>query len=282
MSVRLPGTPFHTALRQAIRSRRLSLQRLHDHLADKGVHVSVSTLSNWQRGNARPTRPNSRLVLRALEDVLGVSGLGTLALGPVRQRRSLSTSRRPGTIGRQEVEIARGSVGVLVAHESLRVGHGRYDWTLHVRLTVRARVAGADRLVVHHQADRGVIPAARAGEGCVIGRSRVEGSTGLVAVELLLPAPLAQGETCPVEYQITLPAGNHYPHHGRWLDEAGQIYDLSIRFADPAMAKETHRIWHIERNSPFRDVGQLRLIAGTLLHFVGVDLPPGYHGVRWG
>src|SRR6266511_3633367 len=61
--------PFHAALREAIRERGLTLDRLRSHLARRGVSVALSTLSAWQHGNARPGVSSFRAV-RALEEIL--------------------------------------------------------------------------------------------------------------------------------------------------------------------------------------------------------------------
>src|SRR4029450_7869746 len=61
--------PFHAALREAIRERGLTLDRLRSHLARRGVSVALSSLSAWQHGNARPGVSSFRAV-RALEEVL--------------------------------------------------------------------------------------------------------------------------------------------------------------------------------------------------------------------
>lgn len=86
--VRLLETgPFADALRLAIRARGLGLDRIRYRLRAKGSSISLATLSHWQSGRCRPERPESLLVLKNLEEVLGVPA-GSLArlLGPPRGR----------------------------------------------------------------------------------------------------------------------------------------------------------------------------------------------------
>ena len=49
-----PEAPFAEALRQAIARRGLALNRIRTHLADRGLHVGVATLSTWQSGRRIP------------------------------------------------------------------------------------------------------------------------------------------------------------------------------------------------------------------------------------
>lgn len=64
--------PFADALRAAIRSRGLGLERIQYRLREKGVPVSLATLSHWQSGRCRPERQGSLAALRCLEEVLRV------------------------------------------------------------------------------------------------------------------------------------------------------------------------------------------------------------------
>src|SRR4051812_6979901 len=72
LDVVLTTGPFDAALRAAVRSRGLTLDRLRAHLARRGVTVALSTLSDWQHGRRRPAIARSLPVVSALEDVLGL------------------------------------------------------------------------------------------------------------------------------------------------------------------------------------------------------------------
>ncbi|WP_113694645.1 transcriptional regulator [Amycolatopsis albispora] len=83
--------PFAAALRAAIRARGLGLERIRYRLRDRGVPVSLATLSYWQSGRCRPERPESLAALTELEDVLDVPpGSLTRLLPPPRRRPSAS------------------------------------------------------------------------------------------------------------------------------------------------------------------------------------------------
>lgn len=79
--------PFDLALRLAIARRDLGLARLLARVEAKGLHLSMSSLSNWQHGRSRPERADSLEALSALEAELGLD-VGALArlLGPPRPR----------------------------------------------------------------------------------------------------------------------------------------------------------------------------------------------------
>ncbi|MBO3747913.1 hypothetical protein J5X84_17715 [Streptosporangiaceae bacterium NEAU-GS5] len=79
--------PFDEALRAAITARGLSLERLHVRLAERGVRISLASLSNWQRGRSRPERSASLAAVRELEAILGLPAHSLVTLlGPRRPR----------------------------------------------------------------------------------------------------------------------------------------------------------------------------------------------------
>ena len=87
-----PTARFAEALRAAIQASGLSLNRIEHRLRERGQAVSSATLSYWQSGLRQPSRHDSLLVVRALEEVLRLPE-GSLAalLRPVATRRR----RRP-------------------------------------------------------------------------------------------------------------------------------------------------------------------------------------------
>jgi hypothetical protein len=63
-----PASPFAGALRAAIQASGLSLDRLQHRLRERGVTISVATLSYWQSGRSQPQRSQSLVALRHLEE----------------------------------------------------------------------------------------------------------------------------------------------------------------------------------------------------------------------
>ncbi|MEU7791778.1 hypothetical protein [Amycolatopsis sp. NPDC049159] len=99
---------FAGALDAAISDAGLTLDRLREHLAARGVPVSRSALAYWRHGRSRPGRETSVRAVVELEQVLGLApGALTALLGPaerrlpplprtpLRERRRLWPSVRP-------------------------------------------------------------------------------------------------------------------------------------------------------------------------------------------
>ncbi|UUZ58482.1 hypothetical protein [Nocardioides sp. B-3] len=86
---------FADELRRAIDRRGLGLERIRDHLDQRGVSVSVATLSYWQSGRSLPGRKASIAAIPHLEEVLALDR-GSLASYAPADARPTSTHRRAG------------------------------------------------------------------------------------------------------------------------------------------------------------------------------------------
>src|SRR4051794_9385628 len=151
--------PFPEALRAAIKTSRLSLDRIQHRLGLRGITISVATLSYWQSGRRRPERPESLEALRHLEAVLGVppSSL-TALLGPPRPRGRRSRPTRVLPIDalwsrRERLAALLNRVdtpsdcrlGRLSQHDRIEVAPDGGQRSLWVRQVLRAEQDGADR-----------------------------------------------------------------------------------------------------------------------------------------
>ncbi|WP_412543076.1 hypothetical protein R8Z50_11510 [Longispora sp. K20-0274] len=275
--------PVHTALRMAIDARGLSLDRITEHLTARGASISVSSLSGWQRGLSRPERPEAVRALAALEEVLNLrSGVLSSLLPLPRRSRSVEASPdRSWTLAhrmRAELDPPDSAVTVLGVHQEVYVGADPWPWRSDTRIVVRARSSGVDRHVMQSHTPDGTLPRLRAGRDCRLGRVRVNPEGGLTTAELLF-APLAKGETYPVRYSIEGYAADGY--HGMWFRSGGVFYDLTIRFAPDSGVRSVHRVWRLDSRSELKDVADLRLIDGRLVHHMELDLAPGFYGIRW-
>jgi len=276
--------PFHTALGRAITARGLSLDRLRDRLAALGLQVSVSTLSNWQRGVSRPRRPESLRAVAELETVLGLPA-GSLSglLAEPAHRGARRPALVPGTPAAPATRLRAGldataedGLAVLSVQDDVTVtGDG---WESRARIVVRARRPQVARHVVLYHVGASTLPEIRPGRDCALGRVRTDPGAGLVAAELLF-GPLGRGETLALEYTASSPEPEL--HHGRWFRRAGQSYELTVRFTPTAAARRAYRVWRLDSLAPHKDVAPLRLVAGRLAHLVDFDLSPGFHGIRW-
>ncbi|GIG62629.1 hypothetical protein Lfu02_70010 [Longispora fulva] len=276
--------PFHTALRWAIAARGLSLDRLHERLVDRGLAVSVSTLSNWQRGISRPRSPDALRALAELETLLELphQALRKLLAAPAGSRGR--TPLVPGTprLPARRLRSALGApadpdVDILSVHDDVTdVGDNRFEST--VRLVFRARQSGVQRYVVLQHTQSDTLPTIRAGRDCALGQTRVDPAEGLAAAELLF-APLGKDETYALEYHLAGSSSEHY--YGRWFPTGGPHYEMTLRMGPGVTVSHAYRIWRMDTLASHKDVTELRLIGGTLAHLVLFDLQPGFHGIRW-
>ncbi|MGH3713270.1 MAG: hypothetical protein ACRDT4_07380 [Micromonosporaceae bacterium] len=283
--------PFHTALRLTIHARGLSLERLHDRLARRGHRVSVSTLSNWQRGTSRPEHARSREALTVLEELLDVPPNALAALlGPRRPRLPRGDAKQgmSAAASNRIREELGGTAITPAAPSTLLSVHSRYvlgphpdDWSEELRLVVEANQSGVDRHIAMFHVHGDTFPEITTGPSCRLGRIREENKTGLQAAELLFDRPLLRGETYPVEYTLRCRDDSDTCYVGWWFRYPGVAYDIALRFDSEVAPVACHRIWRLDPSTPHKDVGDLRLINGRTAHFYDPELEPGFHGIRW-
>jgi transcriptional regulator with XRE-family HTH domain len=278
--------PFDVALRRAVAARGLTLDRLAERLAASGTPVSVSTLSNWQRGRTIPATPASRRAVVQLERVLGLTtGVLTGALDPYRA----GDRRLPTRAGLSQPAAMRLRAGFGLADPGLvtvrldddvLLEPGRME--VETRITVRAERSGVDRFVAMEHPDAGSEPRIEVGPSCRLGDVRRDEAAGLYAVELLFDAPLTRGELYPVVYKATTSresTGDGY--HGTWLKPGLSYYGVNVEFDPELRPSQVYRVWRTSANVPHKRVSDLRLIYGRLVHLWLTDPPAGFHGIRW-
>ncbi|MEY9930448.1 transcriptional regulator with XRE-family HTH domain [Catenulispora sp. GP43] len=274
---------FHSRLRMAVEARGLSLERIRGRLAEQGVTVSVSTLSNWQRGVSRPG-VDTRRVVAALESVLHVDdGALTRLLGDGPQagrRRFLGpgTSMERLRALRAKLEVSERDLSVVAVADEAVVAERDRIRLMRSRLVVRADRPGADRHVVFVHANQRTLPVLRSTKGCEVGRTALDAEAGLIAAELRF-GPLVRGETYPIEYQVErMESGAYY---GRWIRAADVRYELTVWFESGSSVRSAYRVWRSDARSPHKDVCEVRLIGDEVAHMIDDDPNPGFHGIRW-
>jgi transcriptional regulator with XRE-family HTH domain len=281
-----PGT-FADALRSAIDARGLSLDRITDHLAQRGVSVSSATLSYWRSGRSEPGRRSSLAALPHLEEVLGLpAGSLTAALPSTRERTPRHAVRgldvlwpeEPHTavLGRLDTswdtELARVSV-----HDVLHIGPDRRQARLTVRQAMRARADGPDRRVVMHAQDDldAGLPEIRPLRGCALGRVERDPEAGVVGAELVFFRPLRRGETVIVTYDVVSPTPGPREHeYTRRLRLPMREYLLEVAF-EPRALPESVVAFTEDREQP------ITLDRDRRAHLVHTDTAPGTTGIRW-
>ena len=215
----VPG-PFPVALRAAIGASGLSLDRIRHRLAQRGLSVSVPTLSLWQSGRRRPERAESLRVLAGLEQLLELpsGSLGTL-LGPPKAR------------GRAQVHTRAGQLVTLSQHDQAEIDAGGRLSSVRVRAVLRAGGVGLDRWSSRWGFEPGVAPRIVADRNCRVGCVEHDLDRNRLTAELVLDAPPAMGESVIVEYSATFPARPVAQGFVRIFDRPVRDYLLEARFA---------------------------------------------------
>lgn len=285
----MPDRPerFADVLRQAIDARGLSLERITDHLAHRGVSVSAATLSYWQSGRSAPGRQSSLTALPSLEEVLGlVPGTLTDTLPSTRERAPRHAVRGLDTLWPEQphtavlarldtswdTELTRVSV-----HDVLRIGPDRRQVRLSVRQAMRARADGPDRRVVMHAQDdvAAGLPEIRPVRGCALGRIEGDPQGGVIGAELLFFRPLRRGETVIVKYDVVSPTPGPREHeYTRRLRLPMREYLLEVQFHADAMPVGVVAVAE-GRARP------ISLDEDRRAHVVHTDTAPGTTGIRW-
>ncbi|GAA2793948.1 hypothetical protein RMN57_20325 [Kitasatospora sp. CM 4170] len=295
-----PNGGFAETLHLAIEASGLSLDRIRAALAQRGVRVSVTTLSYWRRGRSQPERASSLRAVHLLEELLGLphSTLSAL-LGPPRPRGRWAAAANTCTLRLEDVwpgeqEIAdvfaeldappAGELERLSIHDSYYVGADRCGNLLRMRQVVRATVGGVTRCLVVHKADEEAsgcpeITGVRHGR---LGRVRRRPEIGLIVAELMLDRPLGLGDSTVFEYEVEIPSGGaETMEYSRRFAIPVREYVLQVHF-DPAAVPV-----HCERydRDPGEDVDrrreQLWIGASASAHVLAPDQQPGHIGIRW-
>lgn len=291
--------PFSLALRLAVRSRGLSLDRLQCKLAERGTPVSKTALSYWQHGRTQPERPDSLRALAVIEEVLKIeAGALSALLGPPRPRGRW-LSRKPGTMRLDQAWLrpdglarALQRMGTTVdaihwldpvgVHLSVDVGPDRRLRAIAYHLVLRAERDGVDRRIVAFRSDLATVGLPRVTDtrGCRLGRLRADGPTSFTIFELLLDHPLRLGELTVLSY--TLRMTQVVPDTVQTHRIGPSVRDFSVQAAfDPAALPA--RIFRSYRRSVSEPATEadLWLGGGGTAQYAEVDPVAGIYGIAW-
>ncbi len=281
---------FPEAFRAAVSSNGRSLDSLRRRLQERGITISIATLSYWQSGRSQPQRMASLEAVAHLEEILAVPRGHLLGrLGP-RRRPGPPRSAPPAAQLPADVPLARhvmDQLGFGLHHELVDVTiHDTLEIDCHgvprvrtVRETVRAVKEGAQRIPAFLALDEPVGEVATFTEvsGCRLGRKVSYPDEGVFAAEFLLDRPLGYGESAAAEHRVDLPAGFGTCVEYFLMRRVTELV-LWVRF-DPGMLPSTVETYsHLEgRHQAMRvDLAESTSVQ-QVLHGVG----PGRVGVRW-
>lgn len=288
---------FDGALRAAIQARGLGLERLHARLAERGIHVSVASLSNWQRGRCRPERSRSLSAVRALEEILEVEPESLSALLGPRRPRGRWVHQVPGALSYRDVSQVHASVDRLVERirnpvdgqlrwlscdETVRVDANREERSVRTLAVFQARTDGVDRHVAVYHCEKEMLPDIRRAWNCSLSQVHTDPVAGVTAVELLFERPLRRDETCMVEYEFGYSGdGPEATFYHRWFRHPMHMYLLHVHFDPGALPVRCHRVWQPNAGTPAADVQELRLSGWHAVHVADMEVRPGVQGIRW-
>jgi hypothetical protein len=288
-----PGAAnFAAVLRTAITERGLSLERIRQHLAVRGVTISLATLSYWQTGRSQPERRSSLAALTHLEQVLLVAP-GTLSrlLRAPAQRADQCEPPTFSSLWPRPAAVEHAVEGVVTAwddrltrisqHDIVVVGAERGERSYRSRQVLRAEADGPDRWVVvlHLDEHDHELPRVRGLRNCSLGRTVTRPASGLLVAELLFPDALRRGETIIIEHEMVnkppLPTATNYERKFRL---PVREYALEIRFdgASPPATCERY-----VRTSTGEERARKVVPRNGSVHTVALDYGPGCLGFRW-
>lgn len=284
---------FADALDAAISGAGLTLDRLREHLAARGVTVSRSALAYWRTGRSLPGRETSLHAVVELEQVLGLgAGRLTSLLGPqdrqgsrpqrtpLLERRRLWPSVRPSSL---EFDLPpEDQVRLRSVHDELLVDDDRQERLLRVRVVAEAAVDGVVRMAAYYQTeDRARQPPRfAAGHCCRAGRTRVDAVSGLLIAELFFDRELRAGEVAAVEYEFVFPHGRPVRGYHRRLTRPAPLYTCRVQFGSD-IPESIRRFEQRDLAAPRRKVEELRAAGSGAVTLAARDVGAGIIGVEW-
>jgi hypothetical protein len=289
--------PFPSALRAAIEDSGLTLERLRYRLAQRGIQVSVTSLSYWQQGRSRPERADSLRAVRAIESILGLPGHSLAALlGPPRPRgrwlrredREYDGILEPATALAETIKPVLGpsdrKLRLFSEDDAVTVGADRTIRRVRTRTVVRALADDPDRHLAVYCAERGstadqIVITAR--ENCRLGRVRRHPRAPVIAAELMFDRRLRAGETHLFEYEITVDSPVTSPDYRRGFRYPADAYVVSVRFAESAVPARIFGFTQREPHVSPRLDGEIIVTAGRIVHRAARDVRPGVLGIGW-
>jgi len=291
---------FHDALRLAIDHSGLTLTRVRAHLEQRGLSVGESTLSYWQRGARQPSLPQATETVRALESVLRLPRDSLVALAGQRGQRggrefevpAFADLRAPWGVAADALLTELGpfptpnrvnaDLDRLFQHDTISYDAERRQRCVHIRLAVRARTHGPDRLVEVSAMDDGSrIEDVRlvAFEGCRVGRVRRDSEQEMLVAELLFDRRLAEGEVHVLCFEVRSGPGSESPGYYRVLRGPVPSYLLQLKFSRRSLPVRCVRHYRATGDSAPIESDDLACDTTGMTSAYFHDVGPGWAGV---
>ncbi|ASR35159.1 hypothetical protein BAY61_09380 [Prauserella marina] len=284
----MSATAFSAALRGAISTSGLGLDRIQARLQERGISISVTALSYWQSGKRQPERQSSISAVRVLEEILDVPAGALLGLLPPPRPRGASSRRRLDEPAESGGVIAAfgfeedASPALVGLHDLCDVDAEGRCVMVTAKAVLRAGTSGHDRWVLRYRRaePHSRPPTLRASRNCTVGRTSFDSCEGLLLAELLFGHGLDNGETQLVEYSLSFEDTDSAAHqHFREFSSPVPEYLVEARFAGNTRPERSWQFSHPETGQP--ETRPLRVDNGNTVHAVAVDFGPGRFGIGW-
>ncbi|MFD8529743.1 hypothetical protein ACFV0L_20230 [Streptosporangium canum] len=279
----LHSGPFHQALRVCIRESGLSLDRVRSRLAQRGLTVALSTLSDWQRGHRRPGGEQSPLVIAALEEILRLPGGSLTRL--LDHRPGLD--ERSGALG-ELLDALPGSrdqdAVIITQQQKVLIDAARRCESVWTRTLVRARRDGMDRYVIRSFADPGTDLdgcGIHALENCRVGTILRHHARGVMVAELLFDHALRAGDTWVFEWESFDRPTRPCAGHGHGFRQPVGHFLVQVRFDPAALPAECHSYVRSGPDAKPCRTGVLVPNAHHTVHLAAADVVSGVLGIAW-
>ncbi|OLR92273.1 helix-turn-helix domain-containing protein [Actinokineospora bangkokensis] len=287
---------FSETLRAAITRRDLTLQRLRSRLADRGVDISLATLSYWQQGRSRPERDKSLRALRELELILDLprDTLFDLLEPPRPRGRTPASAGVTGSqlygadspfqrvLGGSFDDFNAGVVALNVASTCTLDADGCLR-RVEITQVLRAVADGQDRFLVAHGVDEGeVMPSDLVVRDGTLLDLVADHANGYLAAEIHLGRTLARNETAVVEYATELgpsPAPARLHEHRFRTPVHGFLQ--RVRFHEARLPVRCHSYFRDAVPAPPTRKRRLVPDGSHVVHAFQAKCGPGVHGIAW-
>ena len=282
---------FATVLRSAIADSGLSLERIQAKLAERGVDISVATLSYWQSGRSEPGRRASVAALPHVEERLGLSAgeLQAHLARTVRAPQNVSSTLLRDILGSDESlsekllradSRLREMLIIVSDHCTIRVDDSCRMRSRWVRRVLTSDVDGADRfLVLRVKRDPdGPDPTFEPLSHCSAGETYTDPGSSLIAQEVLLDRMLDRGESIIVEYALAGPPSDMEYASARRASLRELV--LEIQF-DPAALPTACELVQSTLDGSDEVSAPIALDSTHCVRLIRHNVSPGRYAVRW-
>lgn len=290
-------TPFAAALRTAVEASGLGLENIQQRLHERGVEVSIATLSYWQSGNRVPGRKSSQVVVAHLETLLGLPPRSLRVLvpaprprGPIRQE---SAALVPQFAEREAVRRIAEKVQCansgrfltrISQHDVVRIDAAHRLESIRIRIVARADVDGLTCIgVTQFFEDRTAgTPQITVHSGATISARYCDTEHRVLGTELHFARPLARGDTVVLDYEITAEGpGPRDTSYDASCARPIREYVVEVHFPTDHLPEWVEA--YQRPNHPSLERRRHRVEVDELghAHSVVLDCAPGTTGIGW-